>query len=64
MNELNKTDFNFNYICLTAYRTLLLLKYLMAKNTSYNCQHLILDNYYCSKCGTLYYRGVSKIFII
>lgn len=36
----------------------------MAKNTSYNCQHLILDNYYCSKCGTLYYRGVSKNFII
>ena len=32
MNSLKKTDFNFNYICATAYRTLLLLKYLLIKN--------------------------------
>ena len=31
----------------------------MTKNTQKNCQHLIIDNYYCSKCGALYYRGVS-----
>ena len=30
MNRLTKADFNYKYICLTAYRTLLLLKYLMA----------------------------------
>lgn len=28
MNKLKKTDFNFNYICATAYRVLLLLKFL------------------------------------
>ncbi|MBQ7450262.1 WYL domain-containing protein [bacterium] len=32
MNELKKTDFNFNYICLTAYRALLLLKFLSVRN--------------------------------
>lgn len=31
MNKLKKTDFNFNYICATAYRILLLLKFLMIK---------------------------------
>ena len=32
----------------------------MAKNDQTICQHFIIDNYYCSKCGTLYYQGVSK----
>ena len=31
MDKLKKTDFNFNYICSTAYRVLLLLKFLMVK---------------------------------
>ena len=31
----------------------------MAKNIQADCQHFIKDNYYCSKCDTLYYRGVS-----
>ncbi len=32
----------------------------MANNCQVECQHLIFDNYYCSKCGTLYYNGVRK----
>ena len=32
MNEFKKTDFNFNYISTTAYRALLLLKFLMVKS--------------------------------
>ena len=32
----------------------------MEKNNQIECQHLIIDNYYCSKCAALYYRGVSK----
>ena len=31
MKKIKKTDFNFNYICATAYRVLLLLKFLMVK---------------------------------
>ena len=31
MNKYRKTEFNFNYICATAYRVLLLLKFLMVK---------------------------------
>ena len=32
MGELKKNEFNFNYICVTAYRVLLLLKFLMVKS--------------------------------
>ena len=32
MNVFKKTDFNFNYISTTAYRALLLLKFLMVKS--------------------------------
>jgi hypothetical protein len=35
----------------------------MASNSQIECQHLIVDNYFCSKCGTLYYKGVRKYIL-
>ena len=35
----------------------------MAKNIITECKHLIKDNYYCVKCGTLFYNKVRKIFL-
>ena len=32
----------------------------MNKNLPKECKHLIMDKYYCVKCGTLCYNKVSK----
>ena len=34
----------------------------MTKNIKGECAHFIKRNYYCSKCGALYDKGVNKIF--
>ncbi len=37
----------------------------MAKSLPMECKHIIKDNYYCTKCGTLCHNNVSKnIYII
>ena len=37
----------------------------MAKSFPMECKHIIKDNYYCTKCGTLCHNNVSKnIYII
>ena len=37
----------------------------MVKSFPMECKHIIKDNYYCTKCGTLCHNNVSKnIYII
>jgi len=33
----------------------------MSKNKNVDCVHLIKSDYYCLKCGALYYKGVNNI---